>query len=108
MHKHNINKTLKVLELLTSKRIGTQLTGGYLPCQENCTEFTHGLDTGGASEARSSQANNVLPMSSQELSYLFQNSLLQITENTAKPGITLAPNAKLINCGIKQRMKRVR
>lgn len=63
------------------------------------------LGTAGASEALSSQANNVFAVSSQELSFLVQNSLLQITENAAKPGITLAPNAELINCGIKQQMK---
>lgn len=95
---------LKVLKMLTSK-IATQLTRGYLPCEENCTKFSPCFGTGEASEALSSQAYNVFAVKSQELSFLFQNSLLQITENTAKPGITLAPNAKLINCGIKQHMK---
>lgn len=65
----------------------------------------HSFETGQASEAHSSQAYNVFSMSSQEVSSLFQNSLVQITENHAKLGISLAPNVKLINCGTKQHTK---
>lgn len=96
---------LKVLKMLTSKRIAAEMTGDYLPCQENCTKFSQSFGIVVASEALSSQAYNVFSLRKQELAFLFQNSLLQITENTAKPGITLAPNAKLINCGIKQHTK---
>jgi len=79
--------------------------GFYLHRQKNCTKFTRSFDTGEASEAHGSEAYNVFSTSSQELSYLFQKSLLQITENPAKLRIALAPNAKLINCGIKQHTK---
>lgn len=96
------NEKLKALKMLTSKRGITLLIGVLFT---NCTKLTHSFDTCEASEAHSSQAYNVFSMSSQELSYLFQNSLLQITENTAKLGITLAPNAELINCGTKQHTK---
>lgn len=89
----------------TSKNTATQLTGGYLPCQESCAEFSQCFGAAGASEALGSQANNVFAVRSQELSFLVQNSLLQIAERAAKAGITLAPNVKLINSGIKQQMK---